>query len=63
MEKEKQISIDPISLKQTTNTDESHSFMAPSMITTNPSTPKLLLQRFISFSLPSSAISSPTKSL
>ncbi|XXG46899.1 hypothetical protein AAC387_Pa02g1627 [Persea americana] len=37
--------------------------MAPSMITTNPSTPKLLLQRFISFSLPSSAISSPTKSL
>ncbi|RWR73037.1 hypothetical protein CKAN_00128700 [Cinnamomum micranthum f. kanehirae] len=63
MEKEKQISIDPISLKETTNTDESHNFMAPSMITTNPSTPKLLLQRFISFSLPSSAISSPTKSL
>lgn len=61
MEKEKQISIDPISLKQLTNTDESHSFKAPSMITTNPS--KLLLQRFISFSLPISAISSPTKSL
>lgn len=32
MEKEKQISIDPISLKETTNTDESHNFMAPSMI-------------------------------